>query len=330
MTNLLRFILIFTGCLIGTLSASSEVVLPSEDQVSHFLEEEPEGGCFRGKSTAYYCVTVVEPDSIGFLIDGGNWYLQQDLEYNIRVRLLDLTGNDVFIPPNAVFSTKFNSDHLKIMHSSSNGTYFHVRAVKAGTTTIESTFVELVDLSKQSKKFSIPIVGTQRVVISPPIQVTPNELIYPLDGKIYEANFNVTGGTGTYVWSSENRQVANVLENGRLRTSGALGKTVIRVEDYHNPLHYDLAKVVVMKPFGVRISGAHVIELTGKLPLGMVVYDDEGQEYQLNEPLVLNLNLELRTKKLKFEKKKFLDFVARDISIGGSSLTVTAVESDRK
>lgn len=44
-------------------------------------------------------ITVVQPDSVGFIVDrGDNWHFQLDLDYRIHVKLRDSEGNDLFIP----------------------------------------------------------------------------------------------------------------------------------------------------------------------------------------------------------------------------------------
>ncbi|KAI6204431.1 hypothetical protein M3Y94_00673500 [Aphelenchoides besseyi] len=190
-----------------------------------------------------------------FVVDKNeNWHFQLNQDYKIEVRIRDVNGNELTIPENAKFKTQFTtSDHLRILDSAQNGTFFHVRPLKTGTTGIESEFVELVGEDGQSQKFASKITATQKIEINPPVKVEPTVLIFPPDSQ-YEWRLKASGGSGIFSFFSEQKHIAKIAEDGLIRTSGQLGRTIIHVEDYRNALNFDLATVLVLTPVQIDFS----------------------------------------------------------------------------
>ncbi|KAI6171607.1 Nuclear pore complex protein 12 [Aphelenchoides bicaudatus] len=234
----------------------------------------------------YVRITVVQPDSIGFTVDrGDNWHFQLDLEYNIHVKLRDNEGRDLVIPTNARFATNFESDHIKTLSASKNNTYFHVRAYKTGSTHIKSTFVELI--GEDGKPYPVQISGRKKIEINPPITVSPGVLVFPYDPKSqYEYRLKATGGSGLYSWTSDNKHTANVVEDGLVR-SGALGEAVIRAEDFRNPLHFGLSKVLVINPDSVGFGPSQVeAEIGTELTLNVKLFGHLNEEHSSLVPFI--------------------------------------------
>ncbi|CAD5234960.1 unnamed protein product [Bursaphelenchus xylophilus] len=204
-------------------------------------------------------VYVVEPDSIFFTISrGNNWVLQAGLSYEIEVKLLDLQGKNVFIPENARFETDL-SDHFEKIESSKNGTYFKVRAKRTGQITIKSHFTELIDVNGYTQKVAVPIYGEQKTEIFDPIDLTPKTLIFPYQRNYpYNYKLKVKGGSGVFVWSTENKNIAGISESGVV-SSGEIGETIVHVADYRNEQHRDISKVIVIEPKGIEF-GPSVLE----------------------------------------------------------------------
>ncbi|CAD5214436.1 unnamed protein product [Bursaphelenchus okinawaensis] len=204
-------------------------------------------------------VYVVEPDSIYFSINrGNNWVLQNGVFYEIEVRLLDLQGNNVYIPENAKFDTDL-TDYLEVIEGTLNNTHFKVRAKKVGATTIKSHFMQITDINGYTQKVAVPIFGEQKAEIFEAVDVTPKTLIFPYQhNSQYKYKLKVSGGSGIFVWSSEDTSVGTVSDAGVVQ-SGEIGETIVHVADYRNEQHRDLAKVIVLEPKSLEF-GPSVVE----------------------------------------------------------------------
>uniref|UniRef100_A0A7E4VU03 Nuclear pore membrane glycoprotein n=1 Tax=Panagrellus redivivus TaxID=6233 RepID=A0A7E4VU03_PANRE len=216
-------------------------------------------------------IHVSEPDAIVFTIDKGNvWYIQSGIEYKINVRLQDTRGNYMYITDNMVFQTSLPTDHFTIIEASPNGNYFHVRATKTGVVTLKSTFTE-IQTATGPHRLSSAITGEQVVTISDKLEVKPYIVAFPHHPtKPYVYQLTATGGTGSYRWSTSDTKIAAVDESRGRLTSGALGHTVVRVEDVFNVAHFALVQVYVLESAELRFGESHVeAEVGDKLILNV-------------------------------------------------------------
>lgn len=172
---------------------------------------------------------------------------------------------------------------MKTLSLSTNGTYFHAKAQKTGMTHIASSFVEII--GEDSKPYPVKIVGRQKIEINPPIAVIPGVLIFPYDPKTqYEYRLKATGGSGLYSWISDNKKTAFVLEDGLIR-AGVLGEAAIRAEDYRNPLHFGLSKVIVTTPTAVGFGPSSVeSEIGSELTLNIKLFGNLNEESSSRVP----------------------------------------------
>jgi hypothetical protein len=130
---------------------------------------------------------------------------------------------------------------------------------------------ELIITNLQNgKAIPVRVHGRQKIEINPPVSVTPATLIFPFDPKMYyDYQLKATGGSGRFAWSSNKKKSASINENGLIRT-GTLGEAVIRAEDARNPLHFDLAKVLVVSPSEVGFAPSPVeAEIGAELTLNV-------------------------------------------------------------
>jgi nuclear pore complex protein Nup210 len=221
-------------------------------------------------------IYVVDPDVISFSVDhGNNWYLQKGIDYKINVRLSDSFGNQMHIPDNALFYTKLSDEHFDIVESSRNGTYFHVIAKKSGVTSIKSSLVSIQDESGVEHLFSTIIEADQELQITDKLEARPYIVVFPYQpNKPYTYQLRATGGTGSYLWQSNNPKVGIVDENrGTLKTGDAVGETIIRVEDVYNSQHFALVHVYVLEPADLHFGESHVeAELEKELTLNVLLH----------------------------------------------------------
>ncbi|KAI1714789.1 nuclear pore membrane glycoprotein-like [Ditylenchus destructor] len=208
---------------------------------------------------------VVEPAKIRFSIVGNNWYLQKNAIYKITIQLLDSADNVIYIPENAIFAVKMPS-LFRVLQKSPDNTDFEVKAIDVGDGVIKSGFESLITKAGRVLKAQPVVLGEQQIVVSNPINVVPEVLLFPYHGgkKDYEYKLKASGGTGRYKWSSSGESVARVDQNnGLVRTSNSLGECSVTASDLANLEHQDSTKVFVVDPYSLHFGPSNVDAVVG-------------------------------------------------------------------
>uniref|UniRef100_A0A8C2CNG6 Nucleoporin 210 n=1 Tax=Cyprinus carpio TaxID=7962 RepID=A0A8C2CNG6_CYPCA len=170
------------------------------------------------------------------------WVLETGRKYEIFIEVFDKSGHKIYLSDNIRIETMFPTEYFEVLHSSVNGSYHHVKALKRGQTVIDGTLKAVVD--------------QQDVEIYDPIVLTPPILTFPWQPKegAYQYTIKVTGGSGNFSWSSTNSAVATVTVKGVMTTVRDVGVSGIYAHDMRNPLHYGDMKVYVIEPVGMEFS----------------------------------------------------------------------------
>uniref|UniRef100_A0A671RVI7 Nuclear pore membrane glycoprotein 210-like n=1 Tax=Sinocyclocheilus anshuiensis TaxID=1608454 RepID=A0A671RVI7_9TELE len=181
---------------------------------------------------------------------------QQHQKYEIFIEVFDKSGHKIYLSDNIRIETMFPTEYFEVLHSSVNGSYHHVKALKRGQTIIDGTLEAVVDQTGSVQALSVPVRNEQDVEIYDPIVLTPAILTFPWQPKegAYQYTIKVTGGSGNFSWSSTNSAVATVTVKGVMTTVRDVGVSVIYAHDMRNPLHYGDMKVYVIEPVRMEFS----------------------------------------------------------------------------
>uniref|UniRef100_A0A8C2CM22 Nucleoporin 210 n=1 Tax=Cyprinus carpio TaxID=7962 RepID=A0A8C2CM22_CYPCA len=202
-------------------------------------------------------IYVVEPGYLAFKIHPEDrWVLETGRKYEIFIEVFDKSGHKIYLSDNIRIETMFPTEYFEVLHSSVNGSYHHVKALKRGQTVIDGTLKAVVDQAGSVHALSVPVHNEQDVEIYDPIVLTPPILTFPWQPKegAYQYTIKVTGGSGNFSWSSTNSAVATVTVKGVMTTVRDVGVSGIYAHDMRNPLHYGDMKVYVIEPVGMEFS----------------------------------------------------------------------------
>uniref|UniRef100_A0A8C1M507 Nucleoporin 210 n=1 Tax=Cyprinus carpio TaxID=7962 RepID=A0A8C1M507_CYPCA len=202
-------------------------------------------------------IYVVEPGYLAFKIHPEDrWVLETGRKYEIFIEVFDKSGHKIYLSDNIRIETMFPTEYFEVLHSSVNGSYHHVKALKRGQTVIDGTLKAVVDQAGSVHALSVPVHNEQDVEIYDPIVLTPAILTFPWQPKegAYQYTIKVTGGSGNFSWSSTNSAVATVTVKGVMTTVRDVGVSGIYAHDMRNPLHYGDMKVYVIEPVGMEFS----------------------------------------------------------------------------
>uniref|UniRef100_A0A673IZ54 Nuclear pore membrane glycoprotein 210-like n=1 Tax=Sinocyclocheilus rhinocerous TaxID=307959 RepID=A0A673IZ54_9TELE len=211
----------------------------------------------KNSTQQHHTIYVVEPGYLAFKIHPEDrWVLETGRKYEIFIEVFDKSGHKIYLSDNIRIETMFPTEYFEVLHSSVNGSYHHVKALKRGQTIIDGTLEAVVDQTGSVHTLSVPVRNEQDVEIYDPIVLTPAILTFPWQPKegAYQYTIKVTGGSGNFSWSSTNSAVATVTVKGVMTTVRDVGVSVIYAHDMRNPLHYGDMKVYVIEPVRMEFS----------------------------------------------------------------------------
>ncbi|KAL3841492.1 hypothetical protein ACJMK2_019630 [Sinanodonta woodiana] len=230
---------------------------------------------------------VVLPSYLGFVVlPDRKWVLETGREYEVIVEVYDKNSHRLFPSDNVIITAMFPEEYFKVKFSSHNGTYHNVLTLKKGETDIEGVLDKVIRLDElyvfcmlceDGSEYPITpsIKQTQFVEIFDPINVQPDLLFLPWDPVTKTAHhyqLQATGGSGDYVWSSDDNLITTVNKRGEITTSHT-GTAIITVADQRNSLHKGQAVVHVLPPAGIEFMPSKVEAAKGTiLELPLAVY----------------------------------------------------------
>uniref|UniRef100_A0A8C7WMB9 Nucleoporin 210 n=1 Tax=Oryzias sinensis TaxID=183150 RepID=A0A8C7WMB9_9TELE len=211
---------------------------------------------------------VVEPGYLGFKIHpGDSWVLETGRKYDIFIEVFDKSGNKIYLSDNIRIRTVFAEEYFEVLHSSKNGSYHYVKALKDGLTLIDATLRAVEDDRGRVHDLTNPVHNEQDVEIYNPIVLRPSILTFPWQPKVgaYQYTIRATGGSGNFSWTSSNTAVATMTVKGVMTTASDKGVSVVYAHDLRNPLHFGQMKVYVVEPVAMDFAPCAVEARLGQV-----------------------------------------------------------------
>ncbi|XP_051914463.1 nuclear pore membrane glycoprotein 210-like isoform X2 [Hippocampus zosterae] len=177
----------------------------------------------------------------------------------------------------------FPLEFFDILHSSLNGSYHRVKAIKDGLSVFDATLTAVED-EDGVHPLAKPVHNEHDVDIYQPIVLSPSILTFPWQPKVgpYQYTIKATGGSGNFRWSSSNPNVATVTVQGVMTTVSDIGVSVVKAQDMRKQLHFGELKVYVVEPVALDFAPCRVEARVGtilELPLRIFgVLEEEGME----------------------------------------------------
>ncbi|XP_015601046.1 nuclear pore membrane glycoprotein 210 [Cephus cinctus] len=195
---------------------------------------------------AYIALTVL-PDR--------NWALILGKVHEIVIELYDNKDRRFHIGEGVEATMQIDGKYFNTHSVTPNGTHVIGVPINIGTTTVEATLHGVIN--KYGKRVTLlsKLSTRAELTIHSPVTVHPKILAMPWDprGKSrIEIALKVTGGDGSYVWTSRQPSVATVTQNGVVRILQK-GTTDISVSMARNQYNKDTTKVHVLPPCKLEI-----------------------------------------------------------------------------
>lgn len=201
--------------------------------------------------TAKYLSLVIMPDNI--------WVLEKDRTYTIIVNVYCQKDEKMIMPDNYEMRTNIPDEYFEILESTRNQSYFIVRALKSGHTVIKAQMDNILENTPAS--VSRTVDGEQSATIFEPLRVSPSEVFFPYFPDFpaaYTYHLKATGGSGSYIWKSNDTSVCTVQQDGKIE-SGKREVALITTTDERNRNHHSNAVVRIVPPGGVQFK-PHKVE----------------------------------------------------------------------
>ncbi|XP_063400570.1 nuclear pore membrane glycoprotein 210-like [Mytilus trossulus] len=249
--------------------------------------------------TASYLAFVVLPHR--------KWVLETGRQYEILIELYDKDSHRIHPSDNIIIEAAFPSNYFKLHYSTKNGTYHTVTTLQKGKTNIDGALTTII--RKDGSEYAInPVIKqSQDVEIYDPIKVNPPLLYFPWD-PVKETNhryqLKATGGSGDYIWSSNNLDTTSVNVRGEITTSN-LGKSIVTAADTRNQAHKGSSTIHVLPPSKIEFIPKRVEAMVDtELELPLAVFGLlEGRQVSFNDCRKMRLNVTL-TDDVVFSKVK--------------------------
>ncbi|WAR01840.1 PO210-like protein, partial [Mya arenaria] len=202
------------------------------------------------------------------------WVLETGRVYTILIDAYDLHSHKLHPSDNVMIESMFPEKYFEVLFSTKNGTYHVVRTLKKGETDLEGSLDTVIKQDGSEFKITPALSQTQFVEIFDPIVVRPELLFFPWDPVkqlSHKYQLAASGGSGDYIWSSNDPTVATVNKYGEVTTSN-LGETEVTAADRRNTLHKGTAKIHILPPSGMEFRPERVEVVVGSyLPLPLDV-----------------------------------------------------------
>ncbi|KAL4239762.1 hypothetical protein ACF0H5_000565 [Mactra antiquata] len=281
---------------IGTLEAATSITTALElgETEVKLVDKNIKSSDVLGQPSAM--LHVVSASYLGFVVlPDRKWVLETGRVYTILIEVYDQHSHKIHPSDNVIIDALFPKDYFELQFSSKNGTYHVVKTLQRGDTDIDGAFSTII--KQDGSKFNVvpAVKKSQFVEIFHPVIVQPELLFFPWDPvkqTTHRFQLKATGGSGDYMWSTNDAGVVTVNKYGEIVTS-AHGEAEITASDRRDSLHKGLALVHVLPPSGMEFRPIKVEVEVGnilELPLDVLTTLD-GKQYSFNDCRHMPLNV---------------------------------------
>ncbi|EGD73783.1 hypothetical protein PTSG_05477 [Salpingoeca rosetta] len=238
-------------------------------------------------------VHVVEPTKLRISIRSCNDDLLEtpcvllvNTDYTTTLILTDDSNNHIHTDE-LVFSLSSNAPAVALKDSTTNNTWHRAHTAVVGTADLSAAYFGPDTTAGAAS--GTPVLTAQRVVrVVDPIVVTPDRVVIPWSDESsnpVSIQLKATGGSGSYLWSSDASRVAHVSE-GRVVPVG-FGAATIAAYDRLQSEIAGYASVDVVYPSALRfVPGPRDAAIGSDITLHVEFLDDEGNVFDRCSHLV--------------------------------------------
>ncbi|XP_053384697.1 nuclear pore membrane glycoprotein 210-like [Mercenaria mercenaria] len=208
---------------IGTLDAATSVATALElgETEVKLIDKNIKTSDVLGQPSAV--LHVVSPSYLGFVVlPDRKWVLETGRVYTVLIEVYDKHSHKLYPSDNVIIDELFPIEYFDVQFSSKNGTYHIVKTLQKGDTDLEGALSTIIKQDGSEYSVSPTLKQTQFVEIFDPIVVQPELLFFPWDPvrqTSHRYQLRATGGSGDYMWSSNDAEVVTVNKYGEISTS---------------------------------------------------------------------------------------------------------------
>ena len=166
---------------------------------------------------------IVAPSYIMIDIDPhNNWNVIVAQSYNIHISVFDSKNHKLFPSSNLVAELEVEEGYFDTLQKTANGTWIHGRPLKVGSAVVRAVLYGVKDIETgQLVALDKPLKAKAQLEIFAPIDIEPKISYFPWDPVhlsmtqiVYKILGHETTPTSSFTWTSVNKTVATVAQNG--------------------------------------------------------------------------------------------------------------------
>lgn len=228
-------------------------------------------------------IHIVQPSYLTMHITpGDSWDLKKFTDYTIEIRIFDQLQHQIY-PSDNLNIQLTSGNELVITKSTANGTHHSIHALNSGPSKLVAHLLGTTGttglLFDRSQSLDIELV--QELYIHEPLEVRPTAIVLPWlpeSKPTYQVSIFAAGGTGSYVWSTNNSALTEISYGGddssvaKVTTSGE-GVSFVECSDTKSSvfLRHSLVTVAKIAELSILPSITET-ELEGDILLPVAVY----------------------------------------------------------
>ncbi|PAA63143.1 hypothetical protein BOX15_Mlig004751g1 [Macrostomum lignano] len=146
-------------------------------------------------------VSIVEPSYLTFTaLPGRRWVLDTTRAYTVIIDIFDRNSHRIWPSDDLRLKAVFPTDRLRVLESSSNGTWHLVQPLRPGPCLITASLAAIQTPDGVRHELPAPVTGSQEVEIYDPVSVLPERVVLPWT--LFAASAAASASTGTLGASS--------------------------------------------------------------------------------------------------------------------------------
>uniref|UniRef100_A0AC35U0Y7 WD_REPEATS_REGION domain-containing protein n=1 Tax=Rhabditophanes sp. KR3021 TaxID=114890 RepID=A0AC35U0Y7_9BILA len=240
-------------------------------------------------------VYVVQPDALSFSNDkfGDNWYLQINEVYRVDIKLLSRGGKQIMITDQMLFKTTFPEQYFEMIEMSDCGTIATIRTKKLGETSLTSAYVSIRDhYTGEIIKITPVLEKRQAIHIGHGLEISPTDIVVPfLPKKGSTHQLEAIGGSGSYVWTSNDENIATLGTNDGVLTLTSYGTTTVTVYDALNKVNTAKALLKSLELNYVDIEDTYLEAIVGEEVVLKIKVGNRDSHNKVTEFMICERNM---------------------------------------